>query len=53
MLGMKNNRRPVTGKYADELRAQIKRYETGHYNKDDLRRIELMNEPSEYKIVWE
>ena len=52
MLGVKSRRNPITGQFAQDLRDQIRRYETGQLNDEDRRRIEFLNQPSEYEVVW-
>lgn len=52
MLGVKSKRKPITGEFAKAFRKQIHRYETGQFNEEDLRRIEFLNQPSEYEVVW-
>ena len=52
MLGVKSRRKPITGEFAQNLREQIRRYETGQLNEEDLKRIEFLNQPSEYEVVW-
>ena len=52
MLGVKSRRQPITGEFAQNLREQIRRYETGQLNEEDLKRIEFLNQPSEYEVVW-
>ena len=53
MLGVKSRRKPITGEFAQNLREQIRRYETGQLNKEDLRRIEFLNQPRQHEIIWE
>lgn len=52
MLGVKSRRKPITGEFAQNLRDQIRRYETGQLNEEDRKRIEFLNRPSEYEVVW-
>ena len=52
MLGVRSRRKPIIGGYAQNLREQIHRYETGELNEEDRRRIEFLNQPSEYEAVW-
>ena len=52
MLGVRSRRKPITGEYAQNLREQIRRYETGQLNEEDRRRIEFLNQSSEYEAVW-
>ena len=53
MLGVKSRRKPITVEFAQNLREQIHRYETGQFNEEDLRRIEFLNQPRQHEIIWE
>ena len=53
MLGVKSRRKPITGEFAQNLREQIRRYETGQLNEEDLRRIDFLNQPRQHEFVWE
>lgn len=53
MLGVKSRRKPITEEFAQNLREQIHRYETGQLNEEDLKRIESLNQPRQHEIVWE
>ena len=52
MLGVKSRRKPITGKYAKELRATIERVRTGHLNEEDLKRREFQSQPSAHTMIW-
>ena len=52
MLGVKSKRQPITGKYAEELRATIERVRTGTLNAEDLKRREFQSQPSAHTLVW-
>ena len=52
MLGVKSKRQPITGKYAEELRATIERVRTGKLNEEDQRRREFQSQPSEHTLIW-
>lgn len=52
MLGVRSRRKPITGEYAQNLRGQIQRYETGQLNEEDRKRVEFLNQQSEYEAVW-
>ncbi len=45
MLGVKSRRNPITGDFAQNLRDQIRRYETGQLNEEDRKRIEFLSQP--------
>ena len=52
MLGVKSKRQPITGKYAEELRATIERVRTGQLNAEDLKRREFQSQPSAHTLIW-
>ena len=52
MLGVRSRRKPITGEYAQNLRDQLRRYETGKLNDEDRRRIAFLNQPRKHEIVW-
>jgi len=52
MLGVKSRRKPITGEFAQNLRDQIRRYETGQLNEEDRKRIEFLNQPREHEVIW-
>ncbi len=52
MLGVKSTRKPITGKYAEELRATLERVRTGQLNDDDLKRKEFQTQPSPHTMIW-
>ena len=52
MLGVKSTRKPITGKYAEELRATLERMRTGQLNSDDLKRREFQTQPSAHTMIW-
>ena len=52
MLGVKSKRQPITGKYAEELRATIERVRTGNLNEEDLKRREFQSKPSVHTLIW-
>ena len=52
MLGVKSKRQPITGKYAEELRATIERVRTGKLNAEDMKRREFQSQPSEHTLIW-
>ena len=52
MLGVRSRRKPITGEYAQNLRDQLRRYETGQLNDEDRKRSEFLNQPSKYEVVW-
>lgn len=49
---MRSSRKPITGEYAEQLRDLIRRHENGQLNEEDMRRLEYLNQPSEYECVW-
>ena len=53
MLGVKSRRKPITGEFAQNLRDQIRRYETGQLNDEDRKRIAFLNQPREHEAIWE
>ena len=53
MLGVKSRRKPISGEFAQNLRDQIRRYETGQLNEEDRRRIEFLNQPREHEVIWQ
>lgn len=52
MLGVKSRKKPITGEFAQNLRDQIRRYETGQLNEEDRKRIEFLNQPREHEVIW-
>ena len=52
MLGVKSTRKPIAGKYAEELRATLERMRTGNLNDEDLKRREFQTQPSAHTITW-
>ncbi len=52
MLGVKSTRKPITGKYAEELRATLERMRTGQLNEEDLKRREFQTQPSAHTMIW-
>ena len=52
MLGVKSSRQPITGKFAEELRATIERVRTGNLNEEDLKRRAFQSQPSEHTMIW-
>ena len=52
MLGVKSTRKPIKGKYAEELRATLERLRTGQLNEEDLKRRDFQNQPSTHTMIW-
>ena len=52
MLGVKSTRKPITGKYAEDLRATLERMRTGQLNEEDLKRREFQSQPSAHTMIW-
>ena len=52
MLGVKSTRKPITGKYAEDLRATLERMRTGNLNEEDLKRREFQSQPSAHTMIW-
>ena len=52
MLGVKSTRKPITGKYAEDLRATLERMRTGNLNEEDLKRREFQTQPSAHTMIW-
>lgn len=52
MLGVKSTRKPITGHYAEELRATLERMRTGQLNEEDLKRREFQTQPSAHTMIW-
>lgn len=52
MLGVKSTRKPITGKYAEELCATLERMRTGQLNEEDLKRKEFQSQPSAHTMIW-
>ena len=53
MLGVKSRRKPITGEFAQNLRDQIRRYETEQLNEEDRKRIAFLDQPREHEVIWE
>ena len=53
MLGIPSRKKPISGEFAQNLRDQIRRYETGQLNEEDQRRIEFLRQPRKHEVVWE
>lgn len=54
MLGIYTPHIPVEGKFAEEIRATIRRVSTGQLNADDKRRIRRSRKVLQnYDAVWE
>ena len=51
MLGVKSRRKPISGEFAQNLRDQIHRYETGQLNEEDRKRIAFLNQPREHEVI--
>lgn len=52
MLGVKSRRKPITGKYAEDLRATVERVRSGNLNEEDLKRREFQSQPSAHTLIW-
>jgi len=52
MLGVKSTRKPITGKFAEELRDTLERMRTGQFNEEDLKRREFQTKPSAHTMIW-
>ena len=53
MFGVKSRRKPISGEFAQNLRDQILRYETGQLNDEDRKRVAFLNQPREYEAIWD
>jgi|GEM_PF-1758182 len=54
MLGIKTQRRPITGKFARKIHNAAQRAITKKYNKKDLEDMQKMRETlRKYDVVWE
>ena len=51
MLGVKSSRQPITGKFAEDLRATIERVRNGNLNEEDMKRREFQSQPSEHTMI--